>query len=388
MSRLLHVIAYTADLERSRAFYRDRVGLVPEHESPEWAEFPTGDTSFVLQAVSEDGMREVELCFAVEDLSEKIASLASRGVVFEGPVNELPIGRLVHLRDPEGNRLAIVQPRPRETAEPGDLALIALVNAHAFAETVSFYRDRLGLESTREEADWIEFDTGGTRLAVHQRRAAADHPPHASQRVVFGFELQDLDRAAEEMRARGLHFSTAPTTEAFGAYAEAFDPDGYLVVFREPIEEPALEEVLAAPFEDDDSPLVAAIRKPVKKSAPALSRVVSKPVYREKKTSAKAAKAKPAAGRKRTARAAGVSAKPASRTVRGKRVASPRGTGPAGSRQKPKKTRDTKRAKAKPATGRLKKAERRVLARKKRAVAGRSKARPVKKAAARHARKR
>ena len=64
-----------------------------------------------------------------------------------------------------------------------------------------------------------------------------------------------------------------------------------------------------------------------------------------------------------------------------------RGAGPDHARLKPKRTGDEKKARAKPAIGRLKKAERKVMLRKKTAVARASKAKPVKKAAARTTRK-
>jgi len=62
-------------------------------------------------------------------------------------------------------------------------------------------------------------------------------------------------------------------------------------------------------------------------------------------------------------------------------VVSPRGTGPVGSRAKPKTQTDPKRARSRPAVSLRKKAERRTASRKKRAVAKVSKGRPVKRAA-------
>jgi len=61
-------------------------------------------------------------------------------------------------------------------------------------------------------------------------------------------------------------------------------------------------------------------------------------------------------------------------------VASPRGTGPAGTRVKPKRKHDSKRARAKPAIGRLRKAERKTFKSQKQAIAGASKRKPVKRA--------
>jgi hypothetical protein len=65
------------------------------------------------------------------------------------------------------------------------------------------------------------------------------------------------------------------------------------------------------------------------------------------------------------------------------KVVSARGSGEAGTRRKPKSTKDPKRAKAKPAVGSSKESSRRSLATQTRAAARKSKARPVKKATAR-----
>ena len=69
------------------------------------------------------------------------------------------------------------------------------------------------------------------------------------------------------------------------------------------------------------------------------------------------------------------------------RVTSTRGGGPERTRLQPKTRTDTKRAKSKPAIGRLRKAERRTLSRKKQAVATASRAHPVKHAAAKQGRR-
>jgi hypothetical protein len=99
-----------------------------------------------------------------------------------------------------------------------------------------------------------------------------------------------------------------------------------------------------------------------------VSRVVVKPEY----------KSEPARKKPR--------AKAAKKTTL--RVHSARGSGPAGTRLKPKRTADPKRARSRPATGRLKKAEARTMQRKKRAVAKASKGKPIKRAVAARGRKR
>ena len=170
----------------------------------------------------------------------------------------------------------------------------------------------------------------------------------------------------DDMRFRGVNAST-PHDDGFGLRAEAQDPDGNALAFSEAAAPVALEERLAEPFEEDAAPGRLPIRKPLKKGSKAVSRIASTLGLVGKKP-----KQEPAKGRTTGSR---------------KRVASVRGAGPSGSRVRPKRTAGSKRARTKPAIGRLRKAERRTLTRKKQAVASASKTRPIKRAAARKGRK-
>lgn len=49
------------------------------------------------------------------------------------------------------------------------------------ARLAAFYRDVIGLRVVASEEGWIEFDAGGSRIALHQSRAkAAGRPPKLS----------------------------------------------------------------------------------------------------------------------------------------------------------------------------------------------------------------
>jgi predicted enzyme related to lactoylglutathione lyase len=365
VDRLLYVIVFTTDLGGTTRFYRDQLGLEVAQDTPYWVDYRTGGARLGTMAVHPGMACEIEVSLHAPDLEKTVASLKARGVSFMGDIKEIPFGRVAHLRDPDGTLLSLYAPRQVPFMLEDAPRSTLIINADDFAGTVAFYRDTLGLEVAGEDRGWVEFDTGVTRLAVHRRPRSGDHPDHATQKVVFGLEVEDLGRAAAEARRRGLHFSTAPTDSDFGPYAEAIDTEGNLVVLREQAAPPSLDDVLAEPFDDDETPARIAIRKPVNKQSKAMSRVVLKPEYKAKK-------------------------KPAARGATPKRardVVSARGTGPAGTRVKPKTQRDTTRAKAKPAAGRARKASDRAATGKKSAAARASKARPVKRAVARGGRR-
>jgi predicted enzyme related to lactoylglutathione lyase len=387
VERLRYVIALTPDMETMKSFYRDALGLPATSDSPGFVGFdsePDGP-GLGLVAVGPDQPREVELCFQVRDIETTFGALRGRGVKFLDEIRDQAFGRIVHLRDPEGNLVSLLQPASAGVAggdggQRGGAAVavqsslrlgIAIVNGHDIATMKGFYRDRLGLHLKTDSPWWVEFEAGATRIALHPR-VAGDGPDAAPrQGITIGFHVDDLITWADEARERGIHFSTAPSDEGFGLTADATDPEGYELTFREPESPKTIEEELAEAFEDDATPQHVAIRKAVTKNARAVSFVALKPDY---KTPDARKKATPAAPRK----------KPRSDT---QTVRSARGTGPAGTRMKPKRATDPKRARTRPATGRLKKAERRTLTSRKTAVATASKGKPVKRAVTKRGKK-
>jgi lactoylglutathione lyase len=87
---------------------------------------------------------------------------------------------------------------------------------------VTFYRDVLGLPLKVHSPGWSEFVTGETILALHP----------ASQKnlagaVELGFNVPDLDKFHQEMKAKGVQFSMPPTKQDFGGLLAQFvDSEG------------------------------------------------------------------------------------------------------------------------------------------------------------------
>jgi predicted enzyme related to lactoylglutathione lyase len=357
MDRLSHVIIFTGDLAGMQRFY-ESVGLTARGRSPEWVEFDTAGATLALHAMPDPGRRGVQLRFATTDIDARVRELADHGVKFDPPgIERFPWGRLACLWDPEGNHLTLWEP-----AEPGASGkgpgLSAVINCRDLAAVKAYYRDALGFATTIDSSWWVAFAVGTGGMGLHPRVDRPGAEGHHGRPITVGFAIPDLADWYEEARARGVEFTAPPTDRGFGTFADGVDPDGNSVTFRDVPEPETLEEQLAEPFEEADAPRRAAIRKPVKKRATAGSRLTLKPVHKARKA---------ATPRRRPA-------KPVAR------VASPRGTGPAGTRRKPKRKHDPKRARTKPAIGRLRKAERRTLARKRVAGATAGKTKPVKRA--------
>jgi catechol 2,3-dioxygenase-like lactoylglutathione lyase family enzyme len=246
------------------------------------------------------------------------------------------------------------------------LTLSAAVNCRDMESQKRYYRDTLGLATSVDSAWWVQLSVGAAGLGLHPRVAGAGGEGHDGRSTTIGFSVPELTAWHAERATGGLRFTAPPTDRGFGTYADAMDPDGNPVTFREVSEPETLEEQLAEPFEDEATPRRTAMRKPVSKRAKATSRVATRPKYRAAKPVKKRSPA----------------AKPTAS------VTSARGTGPAGTRKKPKRKHDPKRARTKPATGRRKKAERKTFKSQKQAIAGASRRKPVKRASRARTKKR
>ena len=87
---------------------------------------------------------------------------------------------------------------------------------------VKFYRDVLGLPLRFQSPGWSEFSTGETSLGLHP----ASEKNHAGS-IELGFKVTNLEKFHQEMSARGVQFTMAPTKQDFGeSLAQFLDSEG------------------------------------------------------------------------------------------------------------------------------------------------------------------
>jgi catechol 2,3-dioxygenase-like lactoylglutathione lyase family enzyme len=117
------------DLERARAFYRDKLGLEPVEERTGGLRYVCGPTEFHLfSSAGAPSGTSTQMAFEVEDLDETLAALRVRGLTFErfemagfddqgdtiaAPDNYPSKGtgeRGTFFYDSEGNLIGIAQP--------------------------------------------------------------------------------------------------------------------------------------------------------------------------------------------------------------------------------------------------------------------------------------
>lgn len=251
MGRLHCVVLLTSDPDAQREFYEKRLGLATAHAEAGWVALGTQGAALTLQRAEPGAAAEVRLAITAAPLAAKLEALRARGVVVESAPVDTPLCRLAIVRDPEGNRVQLVENAREFAGDAGPALSHAIVNAKKFVETVAFYRETLGLKVAEEDGAWIVFDTGATRLAVHDHEDDTSIVLHPGQSVTFALEDPDFDAWAEELRGRGVAFATAPGESAFGVQVEVEDADGWFVVLHGPAPDEEFDEDLVSSYEDE-----------------------------------------------------------------------------------------------------------------------------------------
>ncbi|MFL6100585.1 MAG: VOC family protein [Actinomycetales bacterium] len=119
----MSAVLVSSDLDASRRFYEDKVGLtlstetVPNHLLFEAAD---GATLLVYGRVSGNLADHTQVRFWSTDIEGDVAALAQRGVDFDeydtptfktvNHVATTPVGRGAWFKDPDGNTIAVFQP--------------------------------------------------------------------------------------------------------------------------------------------------------------------------------------------------------------------------------------------------------------------------------------
>ncbi len=83
---------------------------------------------------------------------------------------------------------------------------------------VKFYRDTIGLPLKFQSPGWSEFVTGETTLALHHASET-----NAAGTIEMGFNVPDLAKFYEEMRAKGVNFPMPPKKQDFGGMLAQFE---------------------------------------------------------------------------------------------------------------------------------------------------------------------
>lgn len=109
--RLNYAIKFVRNMDQAVAFYRDKLGLEPRFESPEWSEFQTGETTLALHpATDANPAGGVELGFAADNLGEFYARRSELGIEFTREPEEMHGVHIAQIRDADGAHVSVSGP--------------------------------------------------------------------------------------------------------------------------------------------------------------------------------------------------------------------------------------------------------------------------------------
>ncbi len=101
------------DVERSRQFYAETLGLPQVSGNAGWPEFQLGENISVYLmdptniGRSFQGPHTAHIALRVPDVAETRRELEARGVVFEGEIFDSGVCHMAFFTDPDGNQLML-----------------------------------------------------------------------------------------------------------------------------------------------------------------------------------------------------------------------------------------------------------------------------------------
>jgi predicted enzyme related to lactoylglutathione lyase len=232
------------DVERTVAFYRDKLGMTPAMAEAQGAEFtfPDGSTlGFWNPGEDSDVKMGFSVMFAVPDCRAAVELYRQRGATiadpFESPVCVLAIGS-----DPDGNAFVIHQrtkhddaPVPAHVKTPSSINGIDLT-AYLVSDpqrSIAFYRDVLGITPTGvdEQGRGAEFTLpSGQTFGVWRPEGGAEGSATSGGAIMWSVE--DINAAIADLRKRGLDISDPQDSgPCFMAFAK--DPDNVGVIIHQ-----------------------------------------------------------------------------------------------------------------------------------------------------------
>ena len=110
IEKLDFVAVPSTDVERSRTFYVETLGLRRDERAP--FDFWVGQTCFSIYQPTDYGMEfrpqtTAHLALHVDDIETARTELEAKGVVFDGETFDTGVCHMAFLSDPDGNNLML-----------------------------------------------------------------------------------------------------------------------------------------------------------------------------------------------------------------------------------------------------------------------------------------
>ena len=108
---IANVVFKVSDINRSCNFFEKSLGLKIAYREENWAEVDLDQIHLGLhQTEPAGGARNPFLSLLVDDINGTVATLKERGVQFNGEIKDEPFGKLITVKDPDGNLFDLFEP--------------------------------------------------------------------------------------------------------------------------------------------------------------------------------------------------------------------------------------------------------------------------------------
>jgi catechol 2,3-dioxygenase-like lactoylglutathione lyase family enzyme len=258
-----HVTIYVSDVEKSRRFYSDVLGLTagcPQYSGSETCFLVRPSQQRIVLKLVPPQIRVdahkswlAEIAFATDDVLLLRQYLLTHGLQ-PGPIQQ-DSAQSFRVRDPEGNSISFVHRFPSKAAYAPSSKQISSRMIHAgfvvkdSAAENRFYVDILGFRlywqggfkddgtdwyelQVPDGPDWIEYMLNIPANADHKELGVQDH---------FSFGVKDVHTAAAQLRSRGYETFDGPEVGRDGKDSlDAYDPDDTRIEIMEftPVQKP------------------------------------------------------------------------------------------------------------------------------------------------------
>jgi len=114
------------------------------------------------------------------------------------------------------------------------LSYLTLWAVH-FDEVKRLYKEILGIPVSKENENFIMFETEGSKLAFHRlKKASALQRPTAELHI----EVRDVDETFSALQLKGIKFEEKPVNRPWGIrMASLRDPEGYKIELVGPLKQ-------------------------------------------------------------------------------------------------------------------------------------------------------
>lgn len=235
---MVHPSLATADIDRARDWYAERLDLVAFVALPSLLAYQVEQTIFtVFETPAAGTARNTVAIWRVADLRAEVARLRARGLAFEnldlGPGERTVDGIMTSVdpqdgpvlnawfRDGDGNWIGMVEQIDPSGEPAAGFGIAPSLAAADLTRARTWYADKLGLEPTRQYDDELLVYRGASHFSIYLTPSAG-----TAKNTVAVWRVPDLRSEVADLRSRGVEFKDYTLRDARtveGIYTNADD---------------------------------------------------------------------------------------------------------------------------------------------------------------------